>query len=184
MMQKNYSFDYFLFMLFARVFEIVRLFFGFSTDAVKKVAFAGVSVALFVVPTEFVLSSNPLIVPHVIFAAFFILAPIINHVRMLISIRQHRNRVIDAVASNQQQAVILRREKKVAFDMFIVSIALLMSFAPSILFKALESYIFHIYRYLFPWLISLTFMNASANPIIYFWRNKDLRNAIKSLVTC
>ncbi|KAJ7378437.1 hypothetical protein OS493_022971 [Desmophyllum pertusum] len=42
-----------------------------NIDAVKKVVFAGVSVALFVVPTEFVLSSNPLIVPHVIFAAFF-----------------------------------------------------------------------------------------------------------------
>ena len=118
----------------------------FSTDAVKKAVFAGVSVTLFVVPTEFVLSSNPLIVPHVIVGAFVILTPIINHIRMLISIRQHRNQVTDAVSSNQQQDMILRREKKVALDMFIVSIALLVSLAPSLLLKSIESSIFQIYR--------------------------------------
>ena len=144
-------------------------------------------VTLFVVPTEFVLShSNPLIVPHLIIGAFFILTPIVNHFRMLIAIRQHRHQLADAVASNQQQNMILRREKKVAFDMFIVAIVLLTSFAPSVVVKSLESssFLASIFRYLFPWSVSASFLNSFINPIIYLWRNKELRTAMKSTVSC
>ena len=122
------------------VYSHFSLFLFYSTGAAKKAALAAASVALFVVPTEFALSeSNPLIVPHLIIGAFFILTPIINHFRMLIAIRQHRHQVADAVASNQQRNMILRREKKVAMDMFIVAIVLLISFAPSLVVKSLES---------------------------------------------
>ena len=157
-----------------------------STDAAKKAVLAAASVTLFVVPTEFVLSSNPLIVPHLILSAFFILTPIINHFRMLIAIRQHGHQVADAVASNQQRNMILRREKKVAMDMFIVAIVLLISFAPSLVVKSLESssFLSSIYPYLFPWAVSAAFMNSYVNPVIYFWRNKELRIAMKSAVTC
>ena len=141
--------------------------------------------ALFVVPTEFVLSSNPLIVPHLIIGVFAILTPIINHFRMIIAIRQQRHNVADAVASNQQRNMILRREKKVAFDLFIISIVLFMSFAPMIVVKVLQSSIFDsIYTYLFPWTVSAAFINSYVNPVIYTWRNKDLRIAMKSTVCC
>ena len=85
-----------------------------STDAAKKAVLTAASVTLFVIPSEFVLSSNPLIVPYLIIGAFVILTPIFNHFRMLIAIRQHRHQVADAVASNQQRNIIFRREKKVA----------------------------------------------------------------------
>ena len=141
---------------------------------------------LFVIPTEFVLPSNPLIVPHLILGAFVILTPIINHFRMLIAVRQHRHQVADAVASNQQRNMIFRREKKVAMDMFIVAIVLLISFAPSLVVKSLESssFLISIYRYLFPWALSASFISSSVNPIIYLWRNKELRIAMKSSVSC
>ena len=156
-----------------------------STDAAKKAVLAAASVTLFVVPTEFVLSSNPLIVPHLILSALFILTPIINHFRMLIAIRQHGHQVADAVASNQQRNVILRREKKVAFDMFIVGIVLLISFAPSLVVRSLQSpsFLNLIYRYLFPWALFASFTSSYVNPVIYFWRNKELRTAMKSTVS-
>ena len=169
------------------VYSHFSLFLFYSTGAAKKAALAAASVALFVVPTEFALSeSNPLIVPHLIIGAFFILTPIINHFRMFIAIRQHRHQVADAVVSNQQRNMILRREKKVAMDMFIVAIVLLISFAPSLVVKSLESssFLSSIYPYLFPWAVSAAFMNSYVNPVIYFWRNKELRIAMKSTVTC
>ena len=146
---------------------------------------AGASVLLFVIPTEFVLSSNPLIVPHIIIGAFVILTPIVNHFRILIAIRQQGNQVADAVASNQQRNMILRREKKVAFDMFIVAIVLLVSFVPSLVVKPLHSPSSpnSIYRYLFPWALFASFMSSYVNPVIYFWRNKELRTAMKSIVS-
>ena len=158
----------------------------FSIDAAKKAVLTAASVALFVIPSEFVLSSNPLIVPHLIIGAFVILTPIINHFRMLIAVRQHRHQVADAVASNQQRNMIFRREKKVAMDMFIVAIVLLISFAPSLVVKSLESssFLISIYRYLFPWALSASFISSSVNPIIYLWRNKELRIAMKSSVSC
>ena len=158
----------------------------FPIDAAKKAVLTAASVALFVIPSEFVLSSNPLIVPHLIIGAFVILTPIINHFRMLIAVRQHRHQVADAVASNQQRNMIFRREKKVAMDMFIVSIVLLISFAPSLVVKSLESssFLISIYRYLFPWALSASFISSSVNPIIYLWRNKELRIAMKSSVCC
>ena len=160
--------------------------FPFLTDALKRAVLAGASVVLFVIPTEFIISSNPLIVPHLIIVAFVILTPIINHFRMLIAIRQQSHQVADAVASNQQRNMILRREKKVAFDMFIVAIVLLISFIPPHLVKILQrsGLLKSVYRYLFPWALSATFMRSYMNPIIYFWRNKELRRAMKSTLSC
>ena len=103
---------------------------------------------------------------------------------MFIAVRRHRNQVADAVASNQQQAMILRREKKVAYDMMILIAALVISFIPAALLKVLQTSFNQEYRYLFPWALSFILMNASANPILNFWRNKELKNAMKSLISC
>ena len=148
--------------------------------------FAGVSTTLFIVVTEFILLSNTFLLFLVSFTvgSFVVLTPVINHVRMFIAVRGHRNQVADAVASNQQQAIILRREKKVAYDMMILIAALIISLVPGPLLKALQSSFIQEYRYLFPWAVSFTLMRASANPIINFWRNKELRNAMKSLMSC
>ena len=160
--------------------------FFFPTDAIKRAVFAGVSTTLFIVSTEFIFSSNLvflLLVSNSV-GALVLLTPVINHVRMFIAVRRHRNQVADAVASNQQQAMILRREKKVAYDMMILIAALVISFIPAALLKVLQTSFNQEYRYLFPWALSFILMNASANPILNFWRNKELKNAMKSLISC
>ena len=124
--------------------------------------------------------------PYLTIGVFVLLTPIINYVRMLIAIRQQSHQVADAVASNQQRNMVLRREKKVAFDMFIVGTVLPISFAPAHVLKvvSLSSFLDSTYRYLFPWALSATFLNSYVNPVIYFWRNKELRIAMKSTVSC
>ena len=48
-----------------------------------------------------------------------------NHIAMLLAIRKHNRQVADAVSAPQQQlSVVLKREKKVAMDMFIVLVIL------------------------------------------------------------
>ena len=78
---------------------------------------------------------------------------------MLIAIRQHSHQLAGVVASHQQRNVILRREKKVAFDMFIVAIVILISFAPALVVACVKSIetsssLTSIYPYLFPWAVS------------------------------
>ena len=147
---------------------------------------AGVSITLFTVATEFIFSTNYylLFVTSKAVAAFFVLIPIINHVRMFIAVRQHSNQVVHAMATNEQQAMVLKREKKVAYDMMILGLVLVISYAPAVLVKAFQSSFTEQYRYLFPWALSLKVIKAAINPIVYFWRNKRLRNALKSLASC
>ena len=176
---------YFLFTLqFAR-----NNFFSFlfsPTDAVIKAVLAGVSVPLFVVITELILSSNLFLMFLVIAAvrALVALTTFINHARMFIAVRGHRNQVLEVAVSDQQQATILRREKKVAYHMMILIAVLLICLVPPLLLKAFQSSFAEQYRYLFPWALSFALINASVNPIINFWWNKELRNATKSLVSC
>lgn len=156
-----------------------------STDAIKRVVFAGVSATVFVVATEFLLSSYNflLFLSTAAVLSFVTLIPIINHVRMFIAVRAHRNQVLNAAMSNQQ-AMILRREKKVAYHIIILIASTLIFMAPTLLLKAFQSSLTEQYRYLFPWTASFGMIKASVDPIINFWRNKALRNAMKSLVSC
>ena len=147
---------------------------------------AGVSVVLFVVTTELILSSNIFLMLLIAGAVrvFVVLTTFINHVRMVYAVRAHRNQVLGVAVSNQQRATILRREKKVTYHLMILIAALLICMVPVGLFKAFRSSFVQLYQYLFPWASSLSLINASVNPIINSWWNKELRNAIRSLLSC
>ena len=154
-----------------------------STGAVKRAVFAGASITLFVVATEVLLYSNIFLLflsNTVIFP--FVFLTIINYVRMFLAVRAQRNHVVGVTVSNQQRDVILRREKKVAYHMMILIAALLICLIPSWLLKAFQSSFIEQYRFLFPWAMSFTFIDASLNSIINFWWNINLRNAMKSLM--
>ena len=175
--------------LFLCAFYFIVVNFHFlvvSTGALKWAVFAGVSSTLFVVATEVFLASNNSL--KFLFGGTFVLIvvliSIINHVRMFIAVRAHRNEVLGVTVSNQQRATILRREKRVAKHVMILSAALLICAVPALLIRAFQSSIDQLYRYFFPWALSITFMNASVNPIINIRWNKELRNAIRSLVSC
>ena len=154
-----------------------------STDAMKRAVFAGVSAALFVVATEVLLASDTFLLFLCIGTAllFAVLTSIINHFRMLIAVCAHRNEVLGVTVSSQQQAMIVRREKKIAYHMMILIAALLICLVPAGLLRAFHSSFAQLRPYLFPWTLSALLINASVNPIINFWWNKELRNAIRSL---
>ena len=164
--------------------NFITFFFNLK-GAIKRAVFCGVIATSFTVSLDLILSSNTfmLLVVSTPVLAFVLVTPIINHVRMFFAVRRHRNQMIGAVPSDQR-AVILRREKKVAFDMMILIAVLVLSQVPGFLLKATHSLFPEEYRYLFPWGLLFVLLKASVDPIIYFWRHKELRNAIKSLVSC
>ena len=98
---------------------------------------------------------------------------------MFFAIRRHTNYMSEAVVP-LQMTVVLRREKKVAFDMFIASLFLLLSLAPSILNKLIQASFPKVYSTLQPWALSMVFSISSLNPLIYTLRNKELRDGLKS----
>ena len=156
------------------------------TGAIKRAVFAGVSATLYIVATEVLFSSNTflLFLSSIAVVPFVVLTPIINHVRIFIAVRAQRNQVLGVAVSNQQRTTILRREKKVTYHIMILIAASLICLVPAGLLKTFASYFVQQYRYLFPWTLSFALINSSVNPIVNFWWNKELRHAIRSLVSC
>ena len=115
-------------------------------------------------------------------ALLFLVVPIVNYIRMLFAIRRHNRQLGDAVASQQMSAVSYQREKKVALDMCIVAIFLLVSVTPSLSLKIIEIHYPRVHSIVFPWSLTMTFIPSSINPLIYFGRNRNLRNALKSMM--
>ena len=111
----------------------------------------------------------------------FIVVPIANYIRMLFAIRLHNSQLGDAVAT-QQMSAILRREKRVALDMCIVAILFLVSLTPSLTVSLIRLRYPRVYSILLPWTMTVALMTSCINPLIYFGRNKCLRNALKSIM--
>ena len=109
-----------------------------------------------------------------------ILLPIVNHVRMLLSIRRHNRQVVDTV--NQQQLVIIfRREKKVALDMFIVAVAVIACLGPILIMQLFYRPFPKLYERVYPWAFTMVYLNSLINPVLYITRNKELRSAMKAV---
>ena len=112
----------------------------------------------------------------------FILLPVVNHVRMYLSIRRHNNQVAGAV-DGQQLLITFRREKKVAVDMLIVAVALIACLGPMMVIKLVfQSTLPKLYDILYPWAFTMTYLNSFINPVLYVKRNKELRSALKAVI--
>ena len=105
----------------------------------------------------------------------FIVIPTVNHVRMFFAIRRH-NKVLA-----QHLSAVLLPEKKVAMDMAVISLVLLLSLAPTPLNKITEASFPKLYVILQPWALTMVFLISSINPLIYMLRNNALRDGVKSI---
>ncbi|KAL9969061.1 hypothetical protein ACROYT_G021226 [Oculina patagonica] len=128
---------------------------------------------------QFVLTSLLGLIFAITSTIIFVVLPIVNHVRMFFAIRRHNNQLRGAVVP-LQLTVILRWEKKVAFNMLVVSLVLLLSLAPILLNKMIQASFPKAYSTLQPWALSMVISISSFNPIIYILRNKELRDGLKS----
>ena len=108
--------------------------------------------------------------------------PVVNHIGIFIAICRHNRQVVEAV-SGDNLSVIFRREKKAAIDMIIVIAVLLLCLAPSVPVN--------IFVVSFPdksgvlrlWCASLVYANSSINPVIYCVRKRDIRRAVKAILS-
>ena len=156
--------------------------FFFFADAMKTVLIASAIWLLFIITAHFILPSMAGYIAIIICGALFLVIPIVNHVRMLFAIHRHNNQVVDAVAAHQV-SVVMRREKKVAVDMWVVATFLTASLVPAMSMKSLELRYPLVYSIVFPWFLTVPFLTSSFNPVFYLVRNPNLRKAVKSIVS-
>ena len=190
---RNYSFALALFLFdipvqrvissFGTYLYCIYLFFFcfFFTDVMKTVFIASAMWLLLTISMHFFLSPMAEYIAAIICGTLFLVIPIVNHVRILFAIRRHNNQLGDAVAA-QQMAAVMRREKQVAVDMCVVAIFLSASLIPAMTMKFFEFYYPRVHSIVLPWSLTIAFLTSSINPVFYVIRNRNLRNAVKSLV--
>ena len=116
-------------------------------------------------------------------AVLLFILPIANHVGIFIAICRHNKHVADAV-SGRDSLPLVRREKKVAFDMIIVIAVLFFSLVPAIVVNMFQDFLVDYFEVLYVWTTAIVYFNSSINPVIYFVRSSEIRKAIMSMIHC
>ncbi|KAL9969521.1 hypothetical protein ACROYT_G021743 [Oculina patagonica] len=136
---------------------------------------------LFGITTTFILPPVGRYASIIFCVLLFVGVPTVNHVRMLFAIRRHNRQVNNAVDENQLSTV-LRREKKVAVDMCVVCLILLVSLVPNLSVKFLRVHYPRINAITLPWCFTVALMTSSINPAFNLMRNPNFRNAVKYMM--
>ena len=143
-------------------------------------AFAGIVLVVNSVLIAFVLPFLIAMIVTIGSGVLMLALPTVNYIRTWFAIRQHNNQVADAVNS-QQVSALVQREKKAALDVGIVTFSLFAFVTPNFLnYIIYMQYYLRIHAIVYPWGVTLTLITSSTNPLIYFIRNKNLRNAFRS----
>ncbi|RMX39636.1 hypothetical protein pdam_00003986 [Pocillopora damicornis] len=148
---------------------------------VKTMSFIGVSWFLLTILAQLLLSSILELVFSMTLIAIFIIIPTVNHIRMYLAIRRH-NKELRRLVASVRLTTVLRREKKTAIDMFVITMVLLLCLVPAILIKSTQVPFPRVYSFLQPWSIAMVFSNSALNPLIYTLRNQSLRDAMRNVI--
>ena len=114
------------------------------------------------------------------FAVLFMIVPPVNYIRALLAIRRHNAQLGDAV--RLQMSIVLQREKRVAVDMCIVAGLLFAVLLPGLFMSSVQKPYPRLHFILLSWSLTMPFIPFASNPLIYFVRNKKMRNAFKSII--
>ena len=152
-----------------------------STDAVKASIITGITWLLLSILRLFILDENIQFFLSLCLGVAFFIVPIVNHVRIFLAIRRHNNQIHDAV-SGQSSSALFRREKKAAMDMFTVGTVLLIFLIPALVTNMFKKLLHEKFEVMYAWSTSFLFINSSVNPVIYFVRNREIRDAIRTMI--
>ena len=162
-------------------FVFCFVFFNFDADAIKIAVFTTLAWTTTMVLINILPRISTLIL-LTINAVIFIILPIANYVIMLMAVRHH-NRKVQGMVSSQQLRGILRREKKVTMNMFIVSVVLVICVVPKLAVILLsKSSLGSHYNSFSLWSTTLFLLNSSINPILYTWQDPRLTAALRSVI--
>ena len=152
-----------------------------STEAVKASIITGTIWLLCSLLRLFILDDNIQFFLSICLGVLFFIVPIVNYVGIFLAIRRHNNQIHNAV-SVQNLSALYRREKKAAKDVFTVIIVLLIFLTPVLVVNMFQEILHENFEVMYAWSTSILFINSSINPVIYFVRNGEIRDAIRTMM--
>lgn len=179
----------FLILSFVACERYIALFFTFKYNEIitvlRLVLFTGFFVAswsLFVISRFLGLSTEKYYATATSFIILFVSVIIFVYIRIYRLARRHHCQ-INGMSLSIQSTAIAKESKVTKTTAYIVG-AVLICYSPLLIalvaVKFFEDKIFH--YYVFPVTDCMVFCNSALNPLIYCWRNADLRRCIGRLL--
>lgn len=178
----------FLILSFVACERYIALFYTFKYNEIitisRLVLFTGFFVAswtLFVISRFLGLSTEKYYAAATSFIILIVSVIIFVYVRIYRLARRHQSQI--SVMSSTQSSTIVRESKVTKTTAYIVG-AVLICYSPLLIslvaVKFFDDKLFH--YYVFPVTDCMVFCNSALNPLIYCWRNTDLRRSIRRMV--
>ncbi|XP_068712322.1 trace amine-associated receptor 7d-like isoform X1 [Montipora capricornis] len=115
-----------------------------------------------------------------VIAGILVLYLLLVHVALIIKIK--RNNVHTLHAEENSAMIAYKRERRCAITIIYIFLALLVFLVPAVLVQIITGFTStNQSRTELNFAISALLINSSVNPLIYFWRSKDMRRAAKHL---
>ena len=122
----------------------------------------------------------------IIWAILSLVASIFSYVKIFVKLRQHQGRVQDRLQQVQQNEglppINMQRYKRTVSNIAWVQMTMVACYVPFIVATVLnrdtrDNYI--------AWNVSVTllYLNSSLNPLVYCWKMKEIKQAVKNRVT-
>lgn len=178
----------FLILSFVACERYIALFHTFKYNEIitisRLVLFTGFFVAswtLFVISRFLGLSTEKYYAAATSFIILIVSVIIFVYIRIYRLARRHQSQI--SVMSSTQSSTIVRESKVTKTTAYIVG-AVLICYSPLLIslvaVKFFDDKLFH--YYVFPVTDCMVFCNSALNPLIYCWRNTDLRRCIRRMV--
>ena len=124
--------------------------------------------------------------PHIFISSIVITILVGNFVvylKIYLIVRRHQ-RQIQQQQSNNGNIFSVKRVKKSAMNTFVVYISLLCCYAPYSLSVQMKFASVIISPYVYITSFTLMLLNSSLNPLLYCWRDREIRAAMKQMFCC
>ncbi|XP_078379311.1 melanocyte-stimulating hormone receptor-like [Oculina patagonica] len=107
------------------------------------------------------------------------------YLKIYLIVRRHQNQIQhQQQQANNENLFSVKRFKKSAINTFLVYILLLCCYAPYSLSAQMTFSGVGVLQNVYMTTFTLVFLNSSLNPLLYCWRDREIRTAMKQLLCC
>ena len=125
--------------------------------------------------------------PHAVISSMNTAILVVNfavYLKIYLILQRHQRQIQHQQLNNENNCSV-KRVIKSAMNTFVAYISLLCCYAPYSLSAQMEfAGVLIISPYLYITSFTLLFLNSSLNPLLYCWRDRAIRTAVKQLFCC
>ncbi len=129
-------------------------------------------------------SKEPGLISITAVTIIFLAGNFVVYLKVYFIVRRHQRQIHQQQQANNENIFSIKRFKKSAINTFLVFILLLCCYTPYSVGISLRLSGADISTDVYNTTVTFVYLNSSLNPLLYCWRDKDIRAAMKQLFRC